>query len=246
MMQKSDRPYFLDGAVRIEQASGYRAGMDAVLLSAAVQVKRGGQALELGCGAGTALICAAHRFSGAKFTGIEKHEDPARLARENVTRNAMQDRVNVEIMGVEDAIAHFGQDKFDAVFFNPPYQDEARSGNLPAPGRDTAFIADSARLVNWIHAANRLCKSGGYISIIHRAGRLTDILAALNPQCGDVRVLPICPRKGEESRRVLVRARKGSRSPSRLLAPLHLHGKTRQHAKKADRILKGTAIIDFE
>lgn len=246
MDTEHDIPYFLDGAVRIAQAQGYRAGMDAVLLSAAVRVKKNGRALELGCGAGTALISAAHRFPHAQFTGIEKHADPAKLAQENVTRNDMQARVQVEMMGVEDAIALFGQDSFDAVFFNPPYQDDAGSGTTPAPGKDTAFVAGTARLANWLHAATRLCKSGGYISTIHRAGRLADILAGLNPQCGDIRVLPICPRKGQESHRILVRARKGSRAPSRLLAPLHLHGKTRQHAKKANAILKGTAIIDFE
>lgn len=246
-MGKSQKiPFFLDGAVRVEQAHGYRAGMDAVLLSAAVQAKRGGHALELGCGAGTALICAAARFQQVRFTGIENQMQIAALARKNLARNELTERVDVQALDVGEAITHFGQDKFDAVFFNPPYQDDAKTGNVPASGKDTAFIAHTAPLANWIAAATRLCKSGGHISIIHRSGRLADILAGLRLMCGDIRVLPICPRKGQESHRILVSARKGSRSPSRLLNPLHLHGKTRQHAKKADSILKGTAIIDFE
>ena len=64
---------FLDGAVSVIQpAKGYRAGMDAVLLAASLQAETGQTLAEAGCGAGTALLCAAYRLAGCAFTGFER------------------------------------------------------------------------------------------------------------------------------------------------------------------------------
>ncbi|MEY2961347.1 MAG: hypothetical protein RLZ60_1177, partial [Pseudomonadota bacterium] len=49
---------FLNGKVRVWQPiNGYRAGVDPVLLAAAVPAKSGQTVLELGCGVGTASLC---------------------------------------------------------------------------------------------------------------------------------------------------------------------------------------------
>ena len=47
-----------------QPARGYRAGMDAVLLAASLAAREGGAIAEAGCGAGAALLCAAHRLAG--------------------------------------------------------------------------------------------------------------------------------------------------------------------------------------
>ena len=49
---------FLGGRVQLLQPRrGYRAGVDPVLLAAAVAARPGEAVLELGCGVGTALLC---------------------------------------------------------------------------------------------------------------------------------------------------------------------------------------------
>ena len=51
---------FLGGRLRIAQpAQGYRAGADAVMLAAACPARPGQSVLELGCGAGVALMAQA-------------------------------------------------------------------------------------------------------------------------------------------------------------------------------------------
>ncbi|PCH69375.1 MAG: methyltransferase, partial [Rhodobacteraceae bacterium] len=53
---------FLGGRVQLLQPqSGYRAGVDPVLLAAAVPGRAGQSVLELGCGAGAASLCLAAR-----------------------------------------------------------------------------------------------------------------------------------------------------------------------------------------
>jgi tRNA1(Val) A37 N6-methylase TrmN6 len=61
---------FLDGKVRVEQsATGFRSGLDAVMLAAAVPARPGQAALELGAGAGTASLCLAARVPHVTITG---------------------------------------------------------------------------------------------------------------------------------------------------------------------------------
>ncbi len=244
-MSKSDIPTFLDGAVSIAQGKGYRAGLDAVLLAASLQIKPGQRAIELGCGVGTALLCAAMRNAGANFTGIEKQMTLVSLANENIARNALGARVNVRCTTVSKIAKQMGCDQFDHVFFNPPYQDDAKNGNSPALGRDTAFVADEMQLSDWLAEAVQLVKTRGYITLIHRADKVAHILANLEGPCGDIHILPIAPRSGETAHRVLVRGRKGVRTPATLAAPLVLHGRQNRHTTRADAILRGTEALVF-
>ena len=53
---------FLDGRVRVDQPQGgFRSGLDAVMLAAAIPALPGQAALELGAGAGTVSLCLAAR-----------------------------------------------------------------------------------------------------------------------------------------------------------------------------------------
>src|SRR5262249_33726755 len=53
---------FLDGRLRLQQPTrGFRAGLDAVVLAAAVPAEGGDSVLELGAGCGTATLCLAAR-----------------------------------------------------------------------------------------------------------------------------------------------------------------------------------------
>jgi tRNA1(Val) A37 N6-methylase TrmN6 len=219
--------------------------MDACLLAAAIQVKDAGKALELGSGAGTALLCAAWHNKSANFTGVEKQSHLVELAMDNIRNNKLNDRVSVkqgDIANLQEIIA---RDSIDHVFFNPPFQDDASKGNIPAKGRDTAFVADSSGLAIWVKQGVSVLKSRGYMTLIHRAEYVDEILSLLNPVCGDIRVLPIAPRVGVNAHRVLIRGRKGSRATATLCAPFVLHENNKQHTDLADAILRGKQALVF-
>jgi tRNA1(Val) A37 N6-methylase TrmN6 len=76
---------FLDGRLRICQPErGFRDGLHAVMLAAAVPAKAGETVLEMGAGVGTASLCLAARVAGCAIRGIEI--EPALVALAN--RNA--------------------------------------------------------------------------------------------------------------------------------------------------------------
>ena len=210
---------FLGGRLRIEQpARGYRSGMDAVMLAAACPAKSGQSVLELGCGAGVASLCLGWRVPGATLTGLERQEGYAALARANAAANGIA--LEVLTGDLARAPAALRARAFDHVMMNPPY---FLSGTA-APDHGRALARQEVTpLALWIEAGLRRLHPGGWLTLIQRADRLDGVIASLAGRAGGLIVLPVAPRAGREAGRVIVRARKGSRAPLRLLAPLILH-----------------------
>lgn len=213
---------FLDGRLAIHQpAEGYRAGMDALVLGAAVAGLEAARAADVGCGVGTAMLAAATLAPATCFTGIEREPGAAALARRNVGANALEGRVRViEADALLPAPELAGS--FDLVFSNPPFFDDLRAIRPPAQARMAAWVA-GVPLEDWLKAMFKLAAPKGRVLVLHRADRLGEILAWLPGRAGDVRVYPLRPAADQPAKRVLVLARKGSRAPLSLLKGLDLH-----------------------
>jgi tRNA1Val (adenine37-N6)-methyltransferase len=216
------RDGFLGGAITILQpAKGYRAGMDAVLLAASLSAKDGERLAEAGCGAGAALLCAAHRLPACRFTGFERAPGTAALASESISANSFTARVDVRTADVASRPSDL-ENAFDQSFANPPFFDPG-DVRPPAEGREAAYLADTP-LKAWILFLHHVTRPGGRITLIHRAAALADLLELLNPRAGEIEVLPVRPAPGKPAGRVLIRARKGlRRGPLTLYDGLALH-----------------------
>jgi tRNA1Val (adenine37-N6)-methyltransferase len=223
---------FLGGKIIVKQPeNGFRAGMDAVMLAAAVPNTK--SALELGAGAGTASLCLAARLPDAIITGIEIDAALVELANRNAAANGMNARVSFVAADIF-ALPPEWKREYDAVLMNPPFHGEGQIS--PDPSRARALM-DGGTLPDWLEAGLKRTVSGGSFTAILRADRLNEALTAL-PGIG-VSVFPLWPNAGEAARRVLVQVRKGARSPFRLLPGLILHDSSGAYTPEADAILRG-------
>lgn len=233
------RDGFLGGRLSILQpAAGYRAGADAVMLAAACPAEPGEAVLELGCGAGVALFCLASRVGGLHLSGLELQPGYAELARRNAALNGFEaEIVEGDLIRMP---AGLRAQNFDHVIANPPYF----SGGTVAPdaGRGVARHEDTP-LSLWIEAGLRRLRPGGWITLIHRAERLGEILATLGGRAGDISVLPVAAREGREAGRVIVLARKGARAPMRLLFPFVMHEKPSHLTDSEDLSAQARAVL---
>lgn len=236
----------MDGRVVLRQgAHGYRAGMDAALLAAACDAGEGARVLEAGCGVGGALLSAAARREGARFTGLERDPTALELARANIALNGLGERV--EVMGGDVAIpfSKLGLKPFDAAMANPPFFDDPAALRAPARSKQGAWIADDG-LIAWTEFLLKAVREGGSITLIHRADRLADILSLLAPKAGSFQILPIHAHADAPAKRVLVRALKTGKAPLRLLPPLVLHPREgAKHTPEAEAILRGEAGLSW-
>ena len=85
----------------------------------------------------------------------------------------------------------------------------------------------------------RMVRTKGTITLVHRADRLDNILTLLSGMAGDVTVFPVWPKHGRAAKRVIVRARKGIRTPMSLSAGLVMHEEDGAYTAAAEAILRG-------
>ncbi|MCO8144004.1 methyltransferase [Rhodovulum tesquicola] len=225
------RDAFLGGKLSICQPEqGYRAGIDPVLLAAAVPAAPGQSVLELGCGVGVASLCLGVRVPGLTLTGVELQPVYAELARGNARANGIAlDIVTADLAALPASLRARG---FDHVIANPPYHLRARGSAAPDPGRETA-LGEATPLALWVETAARRLAPRGWLTLIQRAERLPELLGALDTRLGSVEILPLAARPGRPAKLVLLRARKGGKSAFRLHSPLILHEGSR-HERDGD------------
>ncbi len=229
--------YLLDGRVKITQGEGYRAGLDAVMLAAACPARPGETVLDLGCGAGAASLCLAARVQNLTITGIEIQPEQAELARMNFQQNDVEG----EVITADLNEHKFETDSFNHVILNPPYHDADQHMPPQHAARATAFMADD--LPAWITAARRAVKSHGSMTLIHRADAVVEIISNL-VGFGAVEIIPLWPRAGEDTERVIIRAVKGRKTPPRIRPGIVLHEANGAETKILHGILRQGDSID--
>ncbi len=235
----------MGGAVRLRQPrAGYRAGLDAALLAAAIGLQPGEQAFEAGCGAGAALLQAAVRSPGARLVGMERDEVALALAQANIAANGLQVRVRAVAGEVGQRFLELGLESFDVAFANPPFFDDPSALRAPAPERRAAWMAEDG-LHAWTAFLLKAVREGGRIVMVHRADRLADLLIGLGRGGGSFRIRPVHAFAERPAKRVLVQAVKTGRAPLVLLPPLVLR-EGEAGRPQAEAILQGEAELGWE
>jgi tRNA1(Val) A37 N6-methylase TrmN6 len=229
----------LGGRVRIDQgAGGLRAGLDAVMLAAAVPAGPGMGVLELGLGTGAASLCLGARVPGLSLTGVEIDPAAAALARANGALNgAALEVVSADIFDLPPALKR----GFDRVLCNPPFHGP---GQASPDGARADAMMDRGQLTQWLKLGLQRTVSGGTFTTIIRADRLAEALSAL-PQKG-LAIFPLWPRAAQPARRVIIQVRQGSAAPVALLAGLVLHGSDGAWTHAAEAVLRDGAALALQ
>ena len=238
---------FLGGRLRLRQLkAGHRAGHDAVLLAAATSARAGHRVVDFGAGVGAAGLALAQRVASVDIVLVEIDPTLAALARSNAAANDIA--ADVIVLDVESGAESFAAaglppDSVDVVLMNPPFNDAARHRASPDAARASAHVASGGTLANWIHAVRRILKSGGVLTLIWRADGIAEVLAALDRGFGSLAILPVHGEAGAPAIRMLVRAVKGGRAPTRILSSLMLNDESGLPNKQVQEILAGNGAL---
>jgi tRNA1(Val) A37 N6-methylase TrmN6 len=234
----------LGGRVKLRQPrEGYRVAIDPVLLAAAIPARAADRVLDIGSGTGAASLCLAARVPGCSIVGLERDPAMARLAAENIARNDVADRVSVIEGDLLLPPAALAPRSFTQVMANPPFLEAARASASPVAARATAAVESEALLADWIDFALSMLRDKGALTVIHRADRLGDLLAALGGRAGGAIVFPLWPGEGKPAKRILLQATKGSAAPLVLAPGLVLHRADGRNSDAAEAILRHGAAL---
>lgn len=241
---QTTRDHLLNGTVVLEQpADGYRVALDPVFLAAFVPAKHDQHVLDVGCGVGAAALCLARRLHQVYITGLEIQSFYAYLARRNSEYNNYTDRLTIIESDLQTTTTPLKRDAFHHVMTNPPYFLNQRATPSPYTHKALATIEHDVSLQQWIDFCLSRLKDFGTLSIVFPTDRLDELLFCLTEKTGEITLYPLWPNTHKPAKRILVRAKKNSRSPLRLLQGCVLHDNEGRYTDQAQQILKwGQAI----
>lgn len=230
----------LNGSISLKQPEhGFRTSIDAVLLAAACPCQENQKIADFGCGVGSASIAAIARVPNIQLCGFEMQENHIPIARENAKNNGFEQNANFhhqDITNLPEEYAH----NFDHIICNPPYEDHGKHITSPKDEKAKAIghSQDSVDIASWVKAAFFALKSGGGLTIIHKADQLQTIMIALGKSFGATEIIPLWPKAGKPAKRVIIRTIKHRKSPANILPGLVLHNENGQYTDEAEKILR--------
>lgn len=225
---------------------GYHASLDAVFLASAAPVKDGWKVLDVGCGVGTVGLCVALKNKNISLTGIDIQPGLIDIAHMNANINEINNLVkffNVDILN-DKIIAN---NCFNSIIMNPPYQEGGTHTASPVKNKALSHGEDAsgATLKDWIKYAHLKLKQGGYLTIVHRADRLDDLVLTLTQRrwFGSLVILPLYSREGDNAKRLIIRARKERYAPTILKSGIVIHNQDGSYTTVAKDVLEHGASI---
>jgi tRNA1(Val) A37 N6-methylase TrmN6 len=240
---------FLGGRLRLRQLkSGHRAGHDAMLLAAATPAAPGDRVVDFGAGVGAAGLAVGRRVETIDLVLVEIDPTLAALARANAAANGIAADVvvlDVEASAESFAASQLTPDSAEIVLMNPPFNDAARHRASPDRARETAHVATATTLEGWVHAARRILRPKGVLTLIWRADGLAEVLSALERGFGSLEILPVHANLTAPAIRILIRAVKGGRAPTQIHASLLLNDESGVPKKWVQEILAGEGTWPF-
>lgn len=242
-MSESPEIHVLDHKVHLLQVEkGFRTSLDSVFLASACPARDGDRILDMGCGVGGASFCVLWRLPKSHVTGVDIQKDHVDLAHQNIALNNCEGFARFVC---SDIRAFRDEARFDHVVCNPPYLEAETYTPSSSAQRATALGHHGSDVVlqDWIDAGFHNLKSGGSLTMIHRADYTDKIIQGLGKKFGAIEIIPLWPKLGQEAKRVIIRAIKDRKTPCRLHSGIILHENTGEYTKEADAILReGKAI----
>lgn len=169
----------LQGLRIIQKASGFRFGMDAVLLADFARVEERDRAADFGTGTGIIPLLLAGRGKGLHFDAFELQPDMADMAKRSAQLNGLAERIAVHHVPVEQADSVVQPGTLDAITCNPPYGVPGATLLNPSETLSTARHQSEKGLTDWYKMAYRLLRGKGRFAMIYPAPRMLEAMDAL-------------------------------------------------------------------
>lgn len=230
---------------------GHRAGMDAMMLAAAVPSNFSGRLVDFGAGAGAAGLAVLSRCGTASVMLVEKSAEMVAFAEATLSHPAnahLQGRAtilcaDVTLGGRARVAAGLADNAFDFAIMNPPFNpgaDRATPDNL----KRQAHVMPDGLFERWVRSAAAVVRPRGGLAVIARPEQVGALLDAFHGRFGNAELLAVHPRADRAAIRVVLRAVRGGRGKLSIRPPLMLHeAGSDRFSPQADAINNGLASL---
>ncbi len=223
----------------IQNPDRFCFGVDAALLAWFAKVQEGERVLDLCTGSGVVMFLTEARNRAGTYIGLEIQPVMAEMAARSVSLNGAEDRMAVECGDLKTASERFGKASFDVITVNPPYK-RAGSGLMnPDEGKAIARHELLCTLDDVLRESMRLLKSGGRFYMVHRPGRLAEILEKMRAyRIAPAELIPVYSYRDQKAALILISGIRGGRNELKCLPPVVIYREKNVYTEESIRIYR--------
>ena len=210
----------------IQNEAKFCFGMDAVLLSGYVKVKKGETVLDLGTGTGIIPLLLSAKTEASHLTALEIQEESADMAKRSVELNGLSEKITVVRGDIKEATKIFGKAVFDVVTSNPPYMNDSHGLKNPNMPKAIARHEILCSLEDVVREASGVLKPNGRFYMVHRPFRLAEIFSKMvQYRIEPKRMQLVYPYVDKEPNMVLIEGFRGGKPRLTVEKPLIVYQK---------------------
>lgn len=236
MKQRKDT--FLEGRIQVvQERSGYRFSLDAVILAYYAQPRQSDRVLDLGTGCGIVPLIMAYRHPGITVHGVEIQNRLAAIAEKNVTLNQMTDRICILGMDMKDLSQNETAGPMDLIVANPPYRMDHSGRKNPDRQRAVARHEIKITLDGVVAVARRMLKTRGRFQVIISTERLIDLVCLMRRSSIEPkRIRMIHSKRGLNAKMVWVEGVKAAKQGLTVQPPLYVYKRDGRYTRMVERM----------
>lgn len=225
----------------IQSPSVFSFSLDAVLLArfAYLPIQKG-NIIDLCTGNGVIPLLLSSRTK-ATITGVEIQERLYDMAKRSVDYNELKDKIKLIHGDIKEMPRLLGHGKYDVVTCNPPYF-PVKETNIINEREPFAIARHEiyCTLDDVVKVSSQLVKPGGKVAIVHRPGRLIEILEYMKTyRIEPKRLRFVYPKLGKEANTILIEGIKDGKPDLKILPPLIVYGENGDYTEEVKEILYG-------
>lgn len=233
---------FAEGGMKIIQSpTVFSFSLDAVLLAhfAYIPLKKG-KILDLCSGNGVIPLLLSARTK-AQITGVEIQKRLVNMAQRSIDYNELSDQLQVIQGDLKHMKPILGQSSFDAITCNPPYfqtpaKTEQNRNEYLTIARHEVFCT----LEDVVKACKLHVRPGGKVSMVHRPGRLVDLITLFRKyKLEPKRIQFVYPKVGRDANMLLIEGVRDGKAGLKMLPPLYIYNQDDTYTKEAEAIIYG-------
>ena len=226
----------------IQQIDGFCFGIDAVLLSNFVTVRKGFRGADFGTGTGIIPILVAGKSQIEHMYALEIQEEVAKMATKSILLNKLTDKIEILNINLKDAANYIKPHSLDFITSNPPYMHGMGLTNENEKKRISRHEIH-CNLDDIMKTASKLLKDGGSFFMIHRPTRLCDIFVSARTHKLEPKLLKfIHPKPTKAPTLVLIKFVRAAKSELKMLEPLYVH---KEDGSYDDEIIRTYSIMEL-
>lgn len=214
--------------------------IDSVLLTGFVMDLEFSLAADLGTGTGVIPLLLSSRNPEARFIAVEIMPQMAEMAERSVKLNGLEERISVINGDIKNCGELMVKNTFDLVTVNPPYQRPGACRISDDPVKAAYQCEIHCTLADIVREGARLLKTDGSLAMIHKTGRLAEILSLMEQnRLGIKRLRFVYALPDKDAEFFLIEGKKGYKGTPAVLPPLVVYKRQKEYTEEIMKLFGG-------